>query len=157
MSTGPGSASPAIPSMSAYASSPSPEAPQTARRGRLRRWFGKGRGGERRTAAAVGGVILTVWRVLSFARAIPDSNALSARQAEEERVNAQLRAQVAQGRAEIDFIKSEPFLQFEARAVGIGAVGERAFALEPNAPSPPPLTPLGSDRPQTETTTPLED
>lgn len=143
--------------MSAFASSPSSEAPQTARRGRLRRWFGGGPSAERRTVAAIGGVVLTVWLVVIFGRAIADSNSLSQRQAEEERVNAQLRAQVAQGRAEIDFIKSEHFLQFEARAVGMGAVGERAFALEPNAPSPPPLTPLGSDRPQTETTTPLED
>ena len=76
---------------------------------------------------------------------------------QEEDINAQLRAQVAQGRAEIDFIKSDLFLQFQARAVGMGAIGESAFALEPNAPSPPPLIPLGDDRPQTETTTPLED
>ena len=106
---------------------------------------------------AVGGVILTVWLVVIFGRAIADSNALSQRQAQEAAINAQLRAQVEQGRAEIDFIKTEPFLQFEARAVGMGAAGERAFALEPNAPPPPPLTPLGSDHPQTDATTPLED
>ena len=106
---------------------------------------------------AVGGVILTVWLVVIFGRAVADSNALSQRQAQEAAINAQLRAQVDQGRAEIDFIKTDPFLQFEARAVGMGGSGERAFALEPNAPSPPPLTPLGSDRPPTETTTPIED
>lgn len=105
----------------------------------------------------VGGVILTAWLVVIFGRAIADSNALSQRQAQEEAVNAQLRAQVEQGRAEINFIKSDLFLQFQARAVGMGAAGENAFALEPNSPSPRPLTPLGSDRPQTETTTPLED
>jgi hypothetical protein len=106
---------------------------------------------------AVAGVILSVWLVVIFGRAIADSNALSQRQAQEAAINAQLRAQVEQGRAEIEFIKTEPFLQFEARAVGMGAAGERAFALEPNAPSPPPLIPLGGDRPQTVETTPLED
>src|SRR6476620_7452134 len=138
MPTGPGSASPALPAMTAFASSPSSEAPQTARRGRLRRWFGNGPSAERRTMMGIGGVVLTVWLVVIFGRAIADSNALSQRRAQEEDINAQLRAQVEQGRAEINFIKTELFLQFQARAVGMGAVGENAFALEPNAPSPPP-------------------
>jgi hypothetical protein len=143
--------------MSAFASSPSSEAPQTARRGRFRRWFGNGPSAERRTFVGIGGIILTVWLVVIFGRAIADTNALSQRQAHEESVNAQLRAQVEQGRAEINFIKSDLFLQFQARAVGMGAVGENAFALAANAPSPAPLTPLGSDHPETETTTPFED
>ncbi len=107
---------------------------------------------------AVGGVILTVWLVVIFGRAIADSNALSQRQVQESAINAQLRAEVDAGRSEIEFIKTEPFLEFQARAVGMGAAGDRAFALEPGAPSPRPLTPLGADHPQTDvTTTPLED
>jgi cell division protein FtsB len=120
--------------------------------------LGNGPGAERRTVLAVVGVILTVWLVVIFGRAIADSNALSQRLAQESSINAQMRAEVDAGRAEIDFIQTEPFLQFQARADGMGAAGERAFALEPNAPSPPPLTPLGADHPQTDTTTtPLED
>jgi hypothetical protein len=145
--------------MTAFASSPSPAAPQTARRGRLRRWLGNGPKAERRTLAAIAGVILTVWLVVIFGRAIADSNALTQRQQQEAAINAQLQAQVDAGRQELEFIKTPPFLQFQARAVGMGAAGagERAFALEPGAPSPAPLTPLGADHPQTDTSTPIED
>src|SRR3954453_16718699 len=107
MSTGPGSASPAVPANSAFASSPSSEAPQTARRGRLRRWFGNGPSAERRTAVGVGGGIMTAWLGVIFGRAIADSNALAHRQAQEEAVNAQFCAQVEQGLNEITFIKSD--------------------------------------------------
>jgi hypothetical protein len=112
---------------------------------------------ERRTAFAVCGVVVTVWLVVIFGRAIADSNALAQRQAQEEAINAQLRAQVAAGHAEIAFIQTAPFLKFEARSYGLGAYGEYAFALDSGAPSPRPMTPLGSDHPITETTTPLED
>ena len=79
------------------------------------------------------------------------------RQAQEEATNAALRAQVAAGRAEIAYIQTAPFLQFEARSYGMGLPRERSFALEPGAPSPKPITPLGSADQPPSTTTPLDD
>lgn len=157
MSTGHAAASPSSHVVSAFASSPSPAAPQTARRGRFRRWFGSNPRAERRTAYAIAGLVITVWLVVIFGRAIADSNTLAQRQAQEEAINAQLRAQVAAGHAEIDFIQTEPFLRFEARTYGMGSAEERAFALDSNAPSPRPITPLGADHPETDTSTSIED
>jgi hypothetical protein len=156
MLTGTGPAMPATQTTSAFASEPSVSAPGTARRERLRRWLRNGPNAERRTLMAVGGVILTVWLVVIFGRAIADSNSLAQRQAQEELVNAQLRAQVAAGRSEIAFFQTEPFLRFESRADGFGEPGERIFALAAGAPSPKPITPLGADHPVTDVDSPLD-
>lgn len=100
---------------------------------------------------------MTVWLVAVFGRALADANALEKRQALEEAVNATLRAQVAAGRAEIAYIQTDRFLQFQSRAYGMGRPGERAFALEPGAPDPRPITPLGSADDPPAHTTPLDD
>lgn len=119
--------------------------------------FPSASGAERRTIGAVVGILLTVWLVAVFGRALADSNALNERQVREEATNAALRAQVAAGRAEIAFIQTDRFLQFQARSYGMGLPREKAFALEPGAPDPRPITPLGStDEPST-ATTPLDD
>jgi cell division protein FtsB len=114
-------------------------------------------GAERRTLGALLGIVVTVWLVVIFGRALADSNALDQRAAQEEATNAALRAQVAAGRAEIAFIQTDTFLQFEARSYGMGQPRERAFALEPGAPAPRPITPLGSGDEAAASRTPLED
>jgi cell division protein FtsB len=114
-------------------------------------------GTERRTLGAIVGILVTIWLVAVFGSALADSNALNARQTREEATNAALRAQVAAGRAEIAYIQTDPFLQFEARSFGMGMPRERAFALEPGAPDPRPITPLGSSDEPPIATTPLED
>ena len=114
-------------------------------------------GTERRTLGAIVGILVTIWLVAVFGRALADSNALNARQAREEATNAALRAQVAAGRAEIAYIQTDAFLQFEARGYGLGTPHERAFALEPGAPAPRSITPLGSSDEPTSPTTPLDD
>lgn len=114
-------------------------------------------GAERRTLGIVVGIVVTVWLVAIFGRALADSNALDQRQAREEATNAALRAQVAAGRAEIAFIQTDTFLQFEARSYGMGLTRERAFALEPGAPDPRPITPLGSGDEPSSQRTPLDD
>jgi hypothetical protein len=114
-------------------------------------------GAERRTLGVVVGILITVWVVAIFGRALADSNALDQRQAREEATNAALRAQVAAGRAEIAFIQTDTFLQFEARSYGMGASRERAFALEPGAPDPRPITPLGTADEAPSDHSPLDD
>jgi cell division protein FtsB len=132
---------------------PPPSGAQRSQRGAFP---GAGRA-ERRTIGAVVGILLTLWLVAVFGRALADSNALNDRQVREEATNAALRAQVAAGRAEIAFIQTDRFLQFQARSYGMGLPHEKAFALEPGAPDPRPITPLGStDEPST-ATTPLDD
>ena len=112
---------------------------------------------ERRTLGGIVGILVSIWLVAVFGRALADSNALNARQAREEATNAALRSQVAAGRAEIAYIQTDAFLQFEARSFGMGLPRERAFALEPGAPDPRPITPLGSSDEPSSPTTPLDD
>jgi cell division protein FtsB len=95
--------------------------------------------------------------VAVFGRALADANALEQRHAREEATNATLRAEVAAGRAEIAFIQTDDFLTYEARSYGMGAPGEHAFALEPGAPDPRPITPLGSADEAPASTSPLDD
>lgn len=123
----------------------------------IRDSFPIGAGAERRTIAAVLGLLLTVWLVAVFGRALADSNALNDRQAREEAINAGLRAQVAAGRAEIAYFQTDQFLQFEARGYGMGSSHERAFALQPGAPDPAPIKPLGAAEEPATPQTPLDD
>jgi hypothetical protein len=112
---------------------------------------------ERRTIGVAVGVLVTIWLVAIFGRALTDATALNERQIREEAVNASLRAQVAAGRAEIAFIQTDAFLLFEARTYGMGTAREHAFALEPGAPPPQPIAPLGSTDAELSGSTPVED
>jgi hypothetical protein len=44
---------------------------------------------------------------------------------------------------EIDFVRSDAFVQQAARQLGLGERGERAFRLPGDAPTPAPIAPLG--------------
>jgi hypothetical protein len=112
---------------------------------------------ERRTIGVIVGLLVTLWLVAIFGRALADATALNERQAREEAINASLRAQVAAGRQEIAFIQTDPFLHFEARTYGMGTGREHAFALEPGAPPPQPITPLGGTVEEMNGSTPVED
>ncbi len=59
---------------------------------------------------------------------------------------AELTERVETGRAEIDYLDTEEFVDQVARSVGLGARGEKPFALQADAPSPAPVVPLGSLR-----------
>ncbi|MEA2621776.1 MAG: hypothetical protein QOH61_686 [Chloroflexota bacterium] len=112
---------------------------------------------ERRTVAVILGLLVTVWLVAVFGRALADANALSVSQARETAVNEALRAQVAAGRSEIAFIQTDAFLKFESRAFGMGLPREHAFALAPGAPQPPKITPLGTQDEAPPGTNPIDD
>ena len=57
---------------------------------------------------------------------------------------AALEAQVEAGQAEIEFVESREFIDQFARSVDYGAAGETSFQLPEDAPSPPPIEPVGN-------------
>ena len=54
-------------------------------------------------------------------------------------------------------IQTDAFMAREARAFGMGDAGERPFALEPDAPPPARIVPLGAEPTAVETRGPLEE
>jgi cell division protein FtsB len=112
---------------------------------------------ERRTVGLVALLVVGIWLVVVFGHALADANTINADAARARAENDALRARVEAGRREIAFIQTDTFLSLEARAYGMGRRGERAFALEPGAPSPPPLVPLGGEPSPQVPPTPLEE
>lgn len=100
---------------------------------------------ERRSAASlVFGLFVAGGLVLVFTGTLARSTDLEA-QAEEARTEiAALQARVASGRSEVEFTESEPFIEQYARTLGLGKRNETIFRLSEDAPSPPPITPIGS-------------
>jgi hypothetical protein len=97
----------------------------------------------RHLAFAIGAVVVA-WVVLVFARAVSDSSAATDRVGELRGENALLEAQLAAGERELEQIREPRFIEQQARAYGMGAAGERAFALPVDAGDPPEIRPLGS-------------
>jgi cell division protein FtsB len=102
-------------------------------------------------------LLVSAWLVVIFGRALAEANGLTARLAQEQSANEQLRARVEAGRREINLVQTAAFLDFEARIFGMGKSGERPFALEVGAPSPAPIAPLGEGSPPPPESTPLDD
>jgi cell division protein FtsB len=92
---------------------------------------------------ALVGLLVTVWIVLSFGRTIAALNDANARLAAIERETAALQMRIGQGEAEMELAQRPAFQRMLARSYGMGQPGERAFALDPDAPEPPPVAPLG--------------
>ncbi len=100
---------------------------------------------DRRTLTLVGAALLAAWLVLVFGRAISQSNEVAAQAAMLRTQDAALSQQVADRQAELSVIQSPAFLALEARAYGYGKSSEQVFALQPGAPAPPSITPLGAE------------
>ncbi len=98
---------------------------------------------DRRSLALVAAALVTAWLVLVFGRAISQSNAVDAAAATLRAQDAALAQQVADRQSELAVIQSPAFLALEARAYGYGKPQEQVFALQPGAPPPPSITPLG--------------
>jgi hypothetical protein len=112
---------------------------------------------ERRTLYLIVGSIVGIWLFVVFANALADAAAANGRLAQEQQVNATLKARATNGAVEIETIGKPTFLEFLARSYGMGEPEERPFALAPGAPAPAAMEPLGADDPTTATTSPLED
>jgi hypothetical protein len=103
----------------------------------------------------IGLVVLAIWLVLVFGRALTELNAATERAAAISAESATLQARLEAGQRELELVQTDAFQAHQARAYGLGGAGERAFALEADAPPPPPITPLGAELPSA-ARTPLE-
>ena len=97
----------------------------------------------RRAAAIVFGLFVAVGLIVVFGGTLTRSTDIEAQAAQARAANAALEAQVAAGKAELLFLESDAFVLQQARALGLGAEGERRFTLPDDAPPPDSITPLG--------------
>jgi hypothetical protein len=105
---------------------------------------------------AAGGLVAT-WIALVIAGAVGDSSAVNERAAALRSENADLQARLEMTRREVELVQSEPYVDLEARAFGMGRGNERAFSLQPGAPPPQRLRLLGEDADQAAANSPLDD
>lgn len=101
-------------------------------------------------------LVVGAWLVLIFGAALTELNEATECAADVRAETAALQARLDAGRREVELAQTEGFLQMQARAYGMGLPGELPFALEPDAPPPPPVTPLGQERAVAPPATPLE-
>lgn len=111
---------------------------------------------ERRGAVVLLGLFAAGWLVFIFAGALARTNDLDARLTDARAQTAALEAQVEAGYAEIEFIKTDAYLEQAARGLGLGEQGEQSFALPDDAPPAQPIPLLGSPASDGLTSTPLE-
>ena len=111
----------------------------------------------RRHAAFAAGALLSAWIAIVIGRAVADSAAVNDRAAQLRVENAQLERRLEASRREVALVQSPAYVRLEARAFGVGRNGERAFSLDPGAPTPPRIRPLGTDPREEVARPPLED
>jgi hypothetical protein len=91
----------------------------------------------------VGAAIVGAWLVIVFAGIVSRADELEATADQERRTRDMLMIQADLVQKEIDFVRSDAFVQQAARQLGLGERGERAFRLPGDAPTPAPIAPLG--------------
>ena len=91
------------------------------------------------------GLVVALWVVLTFGRALATLNEANDRAASLRAEKAALEMRLAQGQAEMELAQTPAFQRMLARALGMAPAGEHAFALEPGAPPAPVVEPLGTD------------
>lgn len=109
-----------------------------------------------RQAALIVGVFLVAWIVFIFARAVATTSAAHQRADQLRAANAAQEARLAAEQEELTIVQGQPFIRLQARAYGLGAPGERPFALAAGAPSPRPIVPLGAAPSPAAPETPLQ-
>jgi hypothetical protein len=98
-------------------------------------------GVSRRRVAWLIGLVVSVWIVAVFARQVGQASAAAARADQIRADNAVLAAQVVALQHERDVIQERSFVEFQARAFGLGNAQDQRFTLAQNAP------PLASNAP----------
>jgi cell division protein FtsB len=98
----------------------------------------------RRRVAFILGSVLVLWIVLVFGRAVATSADAAHRVQQLQEANDRAAAQLAAGERELRVIQTPAYLDLQARAEGQGTPDEHVFTLLSPAPSPRPITPLGS-------------
>ena len=143
---------------SAARTRPTPDTELNQQLTTLRRQIGYGRRFRpgRSQLLLVGLIIVGVWLVLVFGRALNDLNLAQDRQSEIAAETQTLQARLDAGRRELQLVQTDAFQQLQARAFGLGANGEQVFVLASGAPSPDPIVPLGHSAQPAAAHTPLE-
>lgn len=101
-------------------------------------------------------VILAVWLLLTFGKALTQLNDATQREAAAAAETRALQAQLAAGRRELTLVQTDAFQAIQARALGMGGPGEKIFALTADAPTPPAIVPLGQNSSSGATKAPLD-
>ena len=91
-------------------------------------------GVSRRRIGWIGGVVISVWIVAVFARQVGEASAAAARADHVREDNAALAAQVAALQHERDVVRERSFIEFQARAYGLGNAQDQRFILDMNGP-----------------------
>jgi cell division protein FtsB len=107
-------------------------------------------------AALVLGLFVAVGIIVVFAGTLTRATEVEEEAARARAELALLNERVEAGRAEIEFIETDRFVEQQARAAGFGTRGERAFRLPDDAPSPPPVAMLGADAEGVAASSPFE-
>lgn len=101
-------------------------------------------------------VIVAIWVVFMFGRALTQLNEATQRAAAVQNETVVLHDRLEQAQRELELVQTDAFLSLQARGYGMGEPGERAFGLAPDAPAPPAIVPLGGEAASTVGRTPLE-
>jgi hypothetical protein len=110
----------------------------------------------RNAATTLLGLFVAVGLLLVFSGTLTRSTDIEAKAATARAEKAALQTLVESGRAELEFVETEAFVQQMARSIGMGDAGEQPFALDAAAPSPQPIIPLGSQDDRGVETAPFE-
>jgi hypothetical protein len=94
-------------------------------------------GVSRRRMTWVLGVVISLWIVAVFARQVGEASAASARADQVRADNAVLAATVTALQHERDVVQERSFVEFQARAFGLGNARDQPFTLAPDAPPLP--------------------
>lgn len=92
----------------------------------------------------IGVGIIAVWLVFVFAGSIGDIGRATARQQQVTTEANTIQARLDADKRELAIVQTDSFQRLQARAYGMGAAGEIVFSLPADAPSPPPVSPLGA-------------
>jgi hypothetical protein len=95
-------------------------------------------------AAIVLGLFVAIGIIVVFAGTLTRATEIEAEAARARAELALLDQRVAAGRAELEFVETDRFVEQQARAAGYGTPDERAFGLPDDAPPAPPVVMLGA-------------
>lgn len=102
------------------------------------------------------GVVLAIWLVIVFGRALTQLNEATERATAMRLETISLQERLDAGRREAELVQTDAFMAMQARSFGMGRPAERAFALVAGAPPAPAVVPLGADTGPVPATTPLD-
>jgi cell division protein FtsB len=102
--------------------------------------------------------VVAVWLVFVFAKALSDVDHATAVHQSIAAETETLQARLDADKREQDVVQTDAFQRMQARAYGMGVTGEIIFTLPHDAPSAPPITPLGAGaaKDSAETGSPLD-